>query len=98
MRDWSPLKIRQAFPNLSPPLFSLKKIDRETDLKLGACRSAIRIPHRAAERAIAKKLNVPPQKIWPSCYYPDGTRRSPQPPENYKPQNRPVECQNEEAA
>lgn len=53
-------------------------------------------PHAAAEAAIAEFLDTPAQAIWPSRYNADGTRKRPQPAENYNPA--PRFTKNKEAA
>ncbi|ARR52029.1 hypothetical protein HY78_00420 [Rhizorhabdus wittichii DC-6] len=64
---------------------SLQRFEDERGLRRDAVAAAIRRPHALVELAIAEALNRPAHQIWPSRYNADGTRRSPQPAENYAP-------------
>ena len=98
MRNWSPNKIRQALAGLKSPIFSLSAIYRCYGLSAGACRQALIRPHRKAEAAIAKTLNVKPSLIWPNRYLPSGERLSPIPTAYYNGSAASVECQKSKAA
>lgn len=64
--------------------FRLCDIERQYRLKRGAAGMAMRIPHEAAEQAIAAVLGVAASELWPERYDREtGQRRSPQPPANY---------------
>lgn len=63
---------------------TLLDIDRKYDLKRGTCGTTLREPNAAGERAIAKALNTKSFLLWPSRYYANGRRKSPQPRENYQ--------------
>lgn len=63
---------------------TLTKIDEVYGLPAGTASNTLKEPHLAGERAIAAALKTRPHLLWFSRYYPDGTRRSPQPVENYR--------------
>ena len=59
-------------------------LSRRAGLPDCAVSSALRKPYAAAEALIADFIQVPAAHIWPRRYNSDGTRRSPQPTENYR--------------
>ncbi|MDL2401290.1 helix-turn-helix domain-containing protein [Rhizobium mayense] len=63
---------------------TLAKIDEVYGLPAGTAGNAVHEPHLAGERAIAAALNTRPELLWFSRYFADGTRRTPQPSENYR--------------
>lgn len=63
---------------------TLTKIDKEYGLPAGTAGNAVHEPHLAGERAIAAALDTRPHLLWPSRYFADGRRKSPQPAENYR--------------
>ncbi|MCT7667654.1 helix-turn-helix domain-containing protein [Shinella kummerowiae] len=63
---------------------TLSKIDEEYQLPRGTAANAVHEPHLAGERAIAAALGTRPHLLWFSRYHSDGTRKSPQPAENYR--------------
>jgi len=60
------------------------KIDELYLLPRGTAGNAIHEPHVAGERAIAAALGTRPHLLWPSRYFADGRRKTPQPSENYR--------------
>lgn len=54
---------------------SLTSLAINNQLNKYACRQALHRPYAAAEEVIAEALGVPVQKIWPSRYNDDGTRK-----------------------
>lgn len=81
-KGWHRSDIKSALEKAG---WTLSALDRQHDLPDGTISAAIRIPHLKGEEVIAQALGVPAVKIWPKRYLPDGSRRRPQPPENYKP-------------
>ena len=63
---------------------TLSKIDEDYKLPRGTAGNAVHEPHIAGERAIAAALGTRPHLLWPSRYFADGQRKSPQPAENYR--------------
>ncbi|HYH17539.1 MAG TPA: helix-turn-helix domain-containing protein [Azospirillum sp.] len=63
---------------------SLAQLDAEHGLPVGTCSAALRRPHPQGEAVIAALLGVAPVMLWPSRYHRDGTRKRPQPMENYR--------------
>lgn len=63
---------------------SLAQIDNEHGLPLGTCSAALRRPHPRGEAVIADLLGVAAAQLWPPRYHDDGTRKRPQPMENYR--------------
>ncbi|ACM37187.1 MULTISPECIES: helix-turn-helix domain-containing protein [Rhizobium/Agrobacterium group] len=63
---------------------TLAKIDENYNLPSGTAGNAVHEPHLAGERAIAAALKTRPHMLWPSRYFADGRRLSPQPAENYR--------------
>jgi Ner family transcriptional regulator len=63
--------------------YRLSDIDRLHRLPRGSAGESLRQPHLAAERAIAKALGEPAERLWPSRYDASGRRLSPQPSANY---------------
>ncbi len=69
---------------------TLAQIDEDYRLPRGTAGNALHEPHLAGERAIAAALNTRPHLLWFSRYHPDGTRKSPQPADNYRYGRRPM--------
>ncbi|GLR51233.1 helix-turn-helix domain-containing protein [Shinella yambaruensis] len=63
---------------------TLAMIDEHYNLPARTAGNAVHEPHLAGERAIAAALDTLPHLLWPSRYFADGRRKSPQPPENYR--------------
>lgn len=63
---------------------TLAKIDEDYKLPRGTAGNALHEPHVAGERAIAAALGTRPHLLWFTRYHSDGTRKSPQPAENYR--------------
>ncbi|KNY13645.1 hypothetical protein AKG11_28340 [Shinella sp. SUS2] len=63
---------------------TLAQIDEDYKLPRGTAGNAVHEPHLAGERAIAAALGRRPEHLWFSRYHADGTRKSPQPAENYR--------------
>ncbi|MDX3978926.1 helix-turn-helix domain-containing protein [Shinella sp.] len=63
---------------------TLAQIDEDYRLPRGTAGNAVHEPHVAGERAIAAALGRRPEHLWFSRYHADGTRKSPQPSENYR--------------
>lgn len=63
---------------------ALTDIDARFNLPKGTAGNAVHEPHLAGERAIASALGTRPYLLWPSRYFADGRRKSPQPAENYR--------------
>lgn len=61
-----------------------ESLAREAGMGGNALRLALTLPRADAERIIADFLKVHPKTIWPSRYGPDGTRKRPQPVDNYR--------------
>lgn len=62
---------------------TLTGIDRDYNLPKGTCGNTLQQANLAGERAIAAALKTRPHLLWFSRYHGDGSRKSPQPPENY---------------
>lgn len=78
--DWHPEDIKAAIRKRGCTLTAL---GRERDIDVRLISLALSYPHKAAEAAIATFLSVPAHLIWPSRYFADGSRKRPQPVENY---------------
>jgi len=63
---------------------TLSKIDEDYKLPAGTAGNTVHEPHLAGERAIAAALGTRPHLLWPSRYFADGQRKSPQPAESYR--------------
>ena len=63
---------------------SLIGIDRTYGLSRGTCGNTLQQANLAGERAIAAALNTRPHLLWRSRYHASGTRKMPQPSENYE--------------
>ncbi len=98
MVDWTKTKIRQALANAEPPIFNFRDLDKRANLAIGTTLNAILTPHKAGEQAIAETIGVHPLTIWPSRYNRDGTRKRPQPRENYTRGNQTGHVKNVDAA
>lgn len=85
---------------LSEAGLTLNGIDRAYGLALGTCGNTLQQANLSGERAIAAALRRRPEHLWRSRYHGDGTRKSPQPPENYRrpPSMRERRARHEEAA
>ncbi|WLD95786.1 helix-turn-helix domain-containing protein [Agrobacterium leguminum] len=62
---------------------ALRDVDREYDLPRGIAGRTLVEPNIKGERAIAAALKTRPHLLWQSRYHGNGTRRTPQPKENY---------------
>lgn len=80
MTDWHPEDIKSAVRKRN---ITLSDVARGADLHPNALRLALTFPREQAERAIAAALEIDPKVIWPSRYNADGSRKRPQPSENY---------------
>lgn len=63
---------------------SLRDVDREYDLPRGIAGRTLVEPNIKGERAIAAALKSRPHLLWQSRYHGDGSRKAPQPKENYE--------------
>lgn len=63
---------------------TLLAIDKKYSLARGTCSTTLREPNAAGEKAIAKALRIKPSILWPSRYYANGRRKTPQPRQNYE--------------
>ncbi|OCJ65052.1 hypothetical protein A6U97_12195 [Agrobacterium tumefaciens] len=63
---------------------TLRDVDREYELSRGIAGRTLVEPNIKGERAIAAALKTRPHLLWRSRYHGNGTRRTPQPKENYK--------------
>lgn len=73
LKDWHPADIKAALEKAG---WSLAELAREHDLSSSSSLShTFTSSYPLNERRIANALGVPPQTIWPSRYYPDGTPR-----------------------
>ena len=79
--DWHPSDIKARIEKKRSTLAAL---GRAYGLGRRLISLALCTPHRAAEQAIADFLDIPPYRIWPSRYHVGGTRKRPQPTENYR--------------
>lgn len=62
---------------------TLRDVDREYGLPTGIAGRTLVEPNIKGERAISAALKTRPHLLWRSRYHPDGSRRTPQPAENY---------------
>ncbi len=76
---------------------TLTDIDRAYGLPTGTAGNAVHEPHLAGERAIAAALKTRPHLLWRSRYFSNGTRKVPQPAENYRMGRRAVAASQEAA-
>jgi Ner family transcriptional regulator len=67
---------------------TLRELDARFGLPRGASSVAIAKPYHEAEAAISQFLERPAAALWPERYNADGTRKQPQPSENYRPRRR----------
>lgn len=79
--DWHPEDIKAAVRKRG---CTLADIARGAGMKDKALRLALVLPRAEAERVIARFLDLHPMTIWPSRYQSDGTRKRPQPVDNYR--------------
>lgn len=83
--DWHPEDIKAAIRKDGESLASLGK-------KHGVSRQLLSqslvYPHARCEAIIAAFLGVPACRIWPTRYEADGSRKKPQPRQNYRPRAR----------
>lgn len=63
---------------------SLQSFERARRLPLNSVAAGLRRPYLAVEDAVAAELGRPASTIWPSRYHSDGSRKRPQPTENYR--------------
>lgn len=63
---------------------TLRNIDERYNLPAGTASNTLKVPHIAAERAIAAALGTRPELLWRSRYHSDGRRMVPQPKSNYQ--------------
>ncbi|OJT98525.1 MAG: hypothetical protein BGN83_20235 [Rhizobium sp. 63-7] len=86
--DRSTRKRRQEVARIRSKLIlaqlTLSKIDEDYRLPTHTASNTLYEPHLAGERAIAAALRTRPEFLWPSRYFADGRRKSPQPAENYR--------------
>lgn len=81
LQDWHPEDIKAAIRRRGRTMSS---VARDAGLKERALARALVVPRRAAEAAIAAELDEHPQVIWPTRYNEDGSRKRPQPVDNYR--------------
>lgn len=79
--DWHPSDIKAAIEKRRS---TLAAVGRAHGVDRRLISLALDTPHIRGERAIAAFLETPASQIWPSRYNPDGTRKRPQPTENYQ--------------
>lgn len=85
LQDWHPEDIKAAVRRRGRTLAS---VARDAGIKEQALARALVVPRRAAEQAIAAAMDEHPKVIWPTRYNEDGTRKRPQPVDNYRTQAR----------
>lgn len=85
LQDWHPEDIKAAVRRNGR---SLAVVARDAGLKERALARALVVPRRLAEAVIAAELNEHPKVIWPTRYNEDGSRKQPQPVDNYRTQAR----------
>ncbi len=76
---------------------TLKSLSLKAGLSSRACSKALTAPFPAAEEAIAEFLGVPAQKLWPSRFNTDGSRKRSR-HNQYKGIRIFRQCQNDKAA
>lgn len=81
LQDWHPEDIKAAVRRRGRTLAS---VARDAGIKERALARALVVPRRAAEAAIAAELDEHPKDIWPTRYNEDGSRKRPQPVDNYR--------------
>ncbi len=81
LQDWHPEDIKAAVRRGGRTLAS---VARDAGIKERALARALVVPRRAAEEAIAAAMDKEPKDIWPTRYNEDGTRKRPQPVDNYR--------------
>lgn len=81
MADWHPEDIKSAVRKRG---VTLADIARGIGIRRNALCLALALPRAEAELAIAAALDLHPMEIWPSRYNPDGSRKRPQPADNYR--------------
>lgn len=79
--DWDPEDLKAAIRKNG---LTLAALGRRSGLDRRIIAHALVKPHARAERAIAEFLGLSSYAIWPSRYHSDGTRKRPQPTENYR--------------
>ncbi len=94
-RDWHKSDLKAALEKRG---WTLSKLDQANDLPGGTCSFALRKPHPKGEAVVSTALGIDPQVIWPSRYDADGTRKRPQPADNYRTRPMVGHGQKEEAA
>lgn len=68
--DWHPADVVAAVRKAGS---TLRQLSISAGMHPGSLRVALASPRFAAQQRIADYLGVPPQRIWPSRYEPDGT-------------------------
>lgn len=63
--------------------FRLIDVDEKFNLSPGTAQTALKRPHKKAEKCIAQLLREHPKDLWPNRYDKKGNRLKPQPKENY---------------
>jgi Ner family transcriptional regulator len=81
VNDWHPEDIKAEVRKKGS---TLAAIGRRDGMSRQSIALALVRPSERGERAIARFLGKPAHLIWPSRYNPDGSRRRPQPAENYQ--------------
>ena len=81
MQDWHPEDIKAKVRKQGA---SLSALARKGGMSPQSVAMVLVRPGRKGEQVIAEFLGVAPYRIWPSRYHADGTRKRPQPPENYR--------------
>jgi len=72
-QDWHRADIKAALEKRG---YSLSRLSRLNGYSRSAVKCALDIHWPKMERLIADTIGVPVQEIWPSRYYPDGSRKS----------------------
>jgi Ner family transcriptional regulator len=88
--DWHPEDVKAAVRKKGS---TLAAIGRHHGMSRQAIALTLVRPSQQGEDAIARFLGVKAQVIWPSRYNRDGSRRRPQPAENYQRERRFTECE-----
>lgn len=79
MSDWHPEDIKAAVRKRG---YTLTALGASNGLSRQAMSLVLVRPWAEAEDVIARFLDVPPAKIWPSRYNSNGSRKQPQPKSN----------------
>lgn len=81
MIDWHPEDIKAEIRKRGATLSALA---RGAGMSPNALGHALSLPRAEAEHVIAAFLDIHPMTIWPSRYHGDGSRKRPQPVDNYR--------------